>query len=132
MTDLPAGPRFPSLSPLLRLAFIGSVATVIFLCLLPGRDLPDVGLSDKLEHVIAYVGMALLGGLAYPGRRPLLPLALGLPALGIAIEFCQLFVPGRSAEVADAVADTIGVAIGLLLVPLARLVLDLIVRRAKS
>ena len=113
MTDFPAGPRFGALSPAFRLAFIAAVVAVVVLSLLPGRDLPQIGLSDKLEHVIAYAGLALAGGLAFPGRRAALLLAILLPGLGIVLEFCQLLVPGRSAEVADAVADTIGVAVAI-------------------
>src|SRR5262249_21602968 len=102
------------------------VFAVVFLSLLPGRDLPQVGISDKLEHVIAYAAMALSGSLAFPRLTAFLWLLVLLPVLGIAIEFCQLMVPGRSAEVADAVADIIGV----LLVILPVLVLHRLVRRA--
>src|SRR5262249_40150788 len=112
----------------LRFAFVGTVLTVIVLSLLPGRDLPQVGLSDKLEHVIAYAGVALTGSLAFPRLSGFLWLLILLPALGIALEFCQLLVPGRSAEVADAVADIIGV----LLVVLPALVLQrVLVRRTR-
>src|SRR5262245_29602211 len=100
MADFPVAAR--PLAPLLRLAFAAVVFAVIFLSLLPGRDLPQVGLSDKLEHVIAYAAMALAGSLAFPRLSGFLLLLVLLPALGIALEFCQLLVPGRSAEVADA------------------------------
>ena len=96
---------------------------VAVLSLLPGNDLPAVGISDKFEHIIAYAVLALLGGLAIPGATVLL--AVGLSALGVAMEICQMVVPGRSAEIGDAVADAIGV--GLILVPLA--VLRLVRRR---
>jgi VanZ family protein len=126
MADLPTAARLRPWAALFRLAFVVTVLTVIGLSLLPGRDLPQVGLSDKLEHVIAYAGMALTGGLAFPRGSAVLRLAILLPLLGIALEFCQLLVPGRSAEVADAVADTIGV----LLVVLPFLVLQrVLVRR---
>jgi VanZ family protein len=114
MADLPTAARLRPWAPLFRLAFAVTVLTVIGLSLLPGRDLPQVGLSDKLEHVIAYAGMALTGGLAFPRGSAVLRLAILLPLLGIALEFCQLLVPGRSAEVADAVADTIGVLLVVL------------------
>jgi VanZ family protein len=128
MSDLSVAARLRPLAPLLRFAFAGTVLTVIVLSLLPGRDLPQVGLSDKLEHVIAYAGMALTGCLAFPRLSGFLWLLVLLPALGIALEFCQMLVPGRSAEVADAVAD----AIGVLLVVLPALILQrLLVQRAR-
>jgi len=115
MSDFPAAARLRPFEAVLKLAFAVTVLTVIVLSLLPGRDLPQVGLSDKLEHVIAYAGMALTGCLAFPRLPAFLRLLVLLPALGIALEFCQMLVPGRSAEVADAVADTIGVL--LVIVP---------------
>jgi VanZ family protein len=115
MSDFPAAARLRALEPVLKLAFAATVATVIVLSLLTGRDLPQVGLPDKLEHVIAYAGMALAGSLAFPRLPAFLRLLVLLPALGIALEFCQMLVPGRSAEVGDAVADTIGVL--LVIVP---------------
>ena len=116
MTDLPAASPLRALGRGLKLAFAVAVVTVLVLSLLPGRDLPSVGLSDKLEHIIAYAGLALSGSLAFSRPTAVLWLAVLLPALGIALEFCQMLVPGRSAEVADAVADTIGVAV--VIVPL--------------
>ena len=104
-----------ALASAFKLAFVSATLMVVVLSLLPGNDLPAVGISDKLEHVIAYAILALLGGLAFPEATMLL--AVMLSALGIAMEICQMVVPGRSAEIADAVADAIGV--GLILVPLA-------------
>jgi VanZ family protein len=102
-----------ALASAFKLAFVIATLMVVVLSLLPGNDLPAVGISDKLEHVIAYAILALLGGLAFPEATMLL--AVMLSALGIAMEICQMVVPGRSAEIADAVADAIGV--GLILVP---------------
>jgi len=127
MSDFPAAARLRAFEPVLKLAFAVTVLTVIVLSLLPGRDLPQVGLSDKLEHVIAYAGMALAGSLAFPRLPAFLWLLVLLPALGVALEFCQMLVPGRSAEVADAVADTIGV----LLVIVPALALRALSRRAR-
>jgi len=114
MSDFPVAARLRAFEPALKLAFAGTVLTVIVLSLLPGRDLPQIGISDKLEHATAYAGMALTGSLAFPRRPALLWLLVLLPALGIALEFGQMLVPGRSAEVGDAVANTIGVLLVIL------------------
>jgi len=123
MSELTAARSRRALVSAFKLAFVGATLMVVVLSLLPGNDLPAVGISDKFEHIIAYAVLALLGGLAFPGATVLL--AVALPTLGVAMEICQMVVPGRSAETGDAVADAIGV--GLILVPLA--VLRLVRRR---
>jgi VanZ family protein len=123
MSELTVARSRRALASAFKLTFVGATLMVAVLSLLPGNDLPAVGISDKFEHIIAYAVLALLGGLAIPGATVLL--AVGLSALGVAMEICQMVVPGRSAEIGDAVADAIGV--GLSLVPLA--VLRLVRRR---
>jgi VanZ family protein len=94
--------------------FTAGAIAVIVLSLLPGQEMPSVGVSDKIEHVVAYALLGLVGGLAFPTRRTTILLLALLPTLGIALEIAQLAAPDRSAEVADALADWIGTAITLL------------------
>ena len=103
---------------LARWAFAFTALSVVGISVLPGRDVPNIGLWDKLEHVIAYATLALVGAFAFPGFLGAALLAVLLPALGAVMEICQLFVPGRSAEFGDAVANTVGVALVLLPVTL--------------
>jgi VanZ family protein len=72
-----------------------------------------VPLVDKLEHMAAFFALTWLGRLA--GVRPLWRLALMLVGLGVAIELVQALTSWRQGDVLDAVADTLGVALGLLL-----------------
>ena len=123
MSELTVARSRRAIASAVKLAFVGATLMVVVLSLLPGNDLPAVGISDKFEHIIAYAVLALLGGLAFPDATVLL--AVALPALGVAMEICQLVVQGRSAEVGDAVADAIGV--GLILIPLT--VLRIVQRR---
>jgi VanZ family protein len=123
MSELMAARSRRALTSAFKLAFVIATLMVVVLSLLPNNDLPPVGISDKFEHIIAYAVLALLGGFAFP--RAIVLLAVMLPVLGVAMEICQMAVPGRSAEIGDAVADAIGV--GLILVPLA--VLRLVRRR---
>jgi len=82
---------------------------------------PTLFLHDKLLHAAEY---AVLGGLlahalrfaGVPPRRALIAAVLLASAFGATDEFHQSFVPGRSADVADWVADTLGAAIGASLV----------------
>lgn len=69
---------------------------------------------DKLEHAGAYALLGFLVARAAAGTFAISPsgavLAGGLAAAayGVSDEFHQSFTPGRSVEVADAVADTAG------------------------
>ena len=62
---------------------------------------------------LAFGVVAFTGAVAFPSRSSLLCLGFGLPCLGALFEILQIFVPGREAAVGDALANTIGVAIGL-------------------
>lgn len=83
--------------------------------------------SDKLLHALAFLVLALLTARAVryelPGRARLsrAGLAVGLSvATGVLLEVYQLALPDRSAEVADAVADTIGAVLGGVVLLLSR------------
>lgn len=74
-------------------------------------------LSDKVLHFVAYGTLAALlrAALATPRRAPwrALLLAVVLASLyGASDEWHQWFVPGRSCDVRDWVADTLGAAAG--------------------
>jgi len=99
---------------LARILFLFATVVVWILSLLPGRYLPKVGVSDKIEHVVAYFVLAILGSLAFRGRRNLFLLVVLLCAMGGTIELLQAFSPGRTPEVADAIANGIGAAAGVL------------------
>jgi VanZ family protein len=94
-------------------------AILFWLSSLPIRQPANLPYIDKVEHVIAY----MLLGLAYfnvgsaGGRRLNRLVILGtwivVVAYGISDEWHQSFVPGRSADVADVVADSVGGALGV-------------------
>jgi len=85
------------------------------------KNLPG-GMSDKSGHSIGY---AILAGVllrAFAGGRlrgvtwPRGLLAIVLATLyGVTDEFHQLFVPGRSADRYDVVADCLGASLGVAL-----------------
>ncbi len=80
----------------------------------------DLGLpADKVNHVVAFLGLQLLSyralRYALPARRraPLRWLAVLVAVLvGIALELYQLGLPDRSADVADVMADSVGALVG--------------------
>jgi VanZ family protein len=85
-------------------------------CLEPARYVPDLHVSDKLEHAGAYFGMTCwFGGLVR--RRSYWVLALWMLLFGALIEVAQgVMGLGRDADVRDFAADAIGVFIALTLV----------------
>ena len=89
------------------------LAAVFFVCLQPGFGPTVPAGFDKLEHMAAYVLLALwFTGLVARGRY--WAVAAGLLALGSLIEVLQWLTNlGRSAEGLDMLANTLGVAVGI-------------------
>jgi VanZ family protein len=88
---------------------------IIVMCLVPARDVPNLHISDKIEHAAAFAGLSCWFGGLLPQRRYGW-LALALFALGAAIEIAQgMMGIGRSPDVRDLMADTWGIAFGLTL-----------------
>jgi VanZ family protein len=95
---------------MLRIAFYGTAALVAALSLTPSATLPPTSIGDKMEHVIAYAVLGLLG--AASSARGTARVILGLAAFGIAIEALQMFSPGRSPDLLDVLADLAGAGLG--------------------
>lgn len=79
--------------------------------------------QDKVHHMGAYFIMGVLAWLcfrAYLSKPWLLSLCsiLFCSLYGISDEWHQSFVPGRSADVLDWVADTVGATLALVLIQL--------------
>jgi len=72
--------------------------------------------NDKVQHIIAFATLALLGTFAYP-RGSLLKLLVGLSLFGAFIEAVQA-IPAlhRDSDVLDWLADTVAVIVVLLVV----------------
>lgn len=93
------------------MAYGCGVVAVVVLSLLPQEELPAVGLSDKVEHLIAYGLLTATAIIGFP--RHWRVFALLTWCLGVGLEGLQSLVPGRSPSILDAVANTLGVALGL-------------------
>ena len=75
---------------------------------------PDISVSqwDKVQHFIAYFGLALLATLAWGRSGRLVRIFLGVIALGGLLEILQGFV-GRDAAWLDQLANTVGALLGM-------------------
>ena len=91
-----------------------SVAGTVYVSLLPHLELPvDFWNADKLYHMFTYAWLGALPLFAFMGRGHARLAALSMIVLGILLEWGQASVPGRSASLGDATANTIGVFMGL-------------------
>ena len=99
---------------------------ILTLTSLPGYDMPDVKINDKIEHFLAFGG---LGFLLYLSLRiqdkfhlfkklPWLFTFLFVALYAAFDELHQLFIPGRSCDINDWIADIIGVNIGIAIMAL--------------
>ena len=85
---------------------------------------------DKLNHVMGFMALGFFACLSYPDSARRRIVALGaMVVLGGVIEILQLYVPGRSSEWGDLLADAIGVGAGAIV---AALLLRLLVGVARA
>jgi VanZ family protein len=107
----------------LRGLWLLAILVVVAGSLLPSDSEPIKALdylpfSDKADHFVAYAALAFLPAI-HEKRRFFIAAAIGAVALGVALEYAQLYSGWRDFEVADMVADAIGAGFGLLVgVPL--------------
>ena len=105
------------------LFFLGVIA-VGWLSLAPQDAVPEVGRWDKLGHFLAYAVLAICGGVAFSPGRSEISVGVALIAYGCILEIAQLYIPGRSEIVADAIANGIGVVAGMIIVRTLRRILS--------
>ncbi|MBD3823204.1 MAG: VanZ family protein [Epsilonproteobacteria bacterium] len=94
-----------------------------FLCLIAIEYLATTSLHieivetlwDKFNHFFAFATLMVLLTLAYGHLTQLQRVAL-LLAFGIQIELVQAFLPSRYFSLLDVVADTIGIAVGIVII----------------
>lgn len=98
-----------------KLALIWAVV-IFMLSSIPGRAFPDAAVFryDKVLHALVYSVLGAFCCLALPvPRRFAVPCAALVAVLyGLTDEFHQVFVPGRSADLHDVVADGVGGLLG--------------------
>lgn len=85
---------------------------------LPARALPHSGGNDKLQHAAAFAGLAILLCLAASmlgrsGSRVFLVILLLGAIYGAFDEVTQHFIPGRTADFWDWLADFAGLLLGI-------------------
>lgn len=91
-------------------------SAVLILCLIaPSNKISSIEGLDKVEHALAF--LVLTAWFAALIERPgYWALSIMLLGLGVGIEIAQyLMALGRSAEIFDVIADTVGIILGVIL-----------------
>ena len=98
-----------------RLVFWAAVVFAFVMAIVPHPPEVPGAPSDKVQHIMAFATLALLGSFAYPATRVTRLLA-SLSLFGALIEVVQA-IPAlhRDSDVLDWIADTVAVAAVLVL-----------------
>ncbi|WP_368732169.1 VanZ family protein [Salinarimonas soli] len=94
---------------------------VVALCVLslwPGGVETPPEVAGPRRHFLAYAATAAVLAYAYRSPRHQWVVSCGLVALGIALEVGQIWVPGRTAGIGDAIGSGMGAIAGVLAVSL--------------
>ena len=91
---------------------------------LPGNDVPDLHISDKVEHFSAYAILTvfltftvlLQNKYQMLKKHAYLLTVLLVSIYGALDELHQLYIPGRSCDIMDWTADTLAACFGVLIV----------------
>ena len=113
---------------LARAAFLICVAAILWLALSPAPPVDWLSF-DKAIHVGAFLVLSVLADLSFPERRSFLPVACLLIGFGGLIEGLQYWVGYRHFEVADFVANAVGITIYFLIRASLRARIDPILKR---
>lgn len=113
----------PELSPIIRFVWFFSGALLIYGLFHYGAQPIAAGLFtppiDKIAHAGVFGLIAMMLWFVFDRRYPLL--VIGLVAItGAADEIHQLFLPGRSAEAGDWIADVSGACLPILVLMASR------------
>ncbi len=87
------------------------LAVVAFASLMPA---PEMGVSDKLLHLLTYAFMSAVFSTLVCRNISLLKVVPGLILFGVVLEFLQGMTGYRYMEVNDMLANSVGVFAGLL------------------
>jgi hypothetical protein len=85
----------PPRKAILHAVAMAPLVAIGVLSVVPGEYRPHVFGASQLEHMAAYIIVLFLG------------------AYGAALEFCQIWIPGRNAALIDVAADVVGALIGI-------------------
>jgi hypothetical protein len=102
------------------------VIMITAVSLAPPEFRPETGTPHHFEHFAVFCATGITLGVGYNNNRGLL--AAGLVLFAGAIEFAQIFAPGRHARLSDFIVDALAACVG---VGLSTLATNFTVHRAR-
>ncbi|MFW5824422.1 MAG: VanZ family protein [Marinobacter sp.] len=109
--------RLISLQPLWRALFCFSLMTITWLGFtIEPYPIPSAA-SDKINHMLAFLVLAMLARLGWPMIGHTVPLVV-LAGYGMALELGQTLTPWRQFSLFDVLADVTGILAGFALLAL--------------
>jgi VanZ family protein len=103
---------------LFRLALSSAVIIILYLTTTPTDYDVAHTINDKLSHALAFLFLSLLADFSFPLQRFSWAKTCPIFAYGLMIECIQYFLPYRSFSLLDIAADTLGIVIYAVSVPL--------------
>lgn len=98
-----------------RISLVFAICFILYEAAIPHPiSPPRMDFGDKVLHAAAFFTLTMLTELSFPSRRHLQGKVIFLLAFGILIEWIQSFLPWRSADIADFLADCTGIAFGMI------------------
>lgn len=109
-----------NISVISRCLWTAAIGAVVVGSLSPGNSslMVAVGrlrVGDKVLHFTAYLLLAILQVIGFRRGTSIVWAVAASVSLGLLLEIIQNFVPGRSPEVADQVANMMGIGCGMAL-----------------
>ncbi|MEO6171719.1 MAG: VanZ family protein [Arenimonas sp.] len=96
---------------------LGWLLCIVLSLITPPDISLDINNGDKIGHFFAYGLLSAWAVMLFPKKRAWMFSALALIGLGIAMEFAQgYFTTTRMMDWRDALADAVGVGMGLLFI----------------
>lgn len=115
-----ASPIAATMTHIFKILALLSALTIAYLSLRPSFSTGGIQHMDKVHHFLAYAVMAGLFRLGWP-RLWGGWIVLGVAAIGVTLEIGQhMMALGRTASIADAIANTLGALMAVLIVHLLR------------
>ncbi|MBK9021077.1 MAG: VanZ family protein [Sulfuritalea sp.] len=106
--------------PLFRIGFAATLVVVSYLAVTPTEHKVSHLVSDKLNHMAAFLVLAALLDFSVPRVEFTIAKAGALLGYGLLIEIVQYFLPFRQFSLLDLAVDALGLAAYALLRPLCR------------
>lgn len=94
-----------------RIAAWALTVAIVVLSLAPPWLRPETGAPHGVEHFAIFFGSGVAFGIGYKIKR--VAMMAGLVIFSGAIEFAQVFVPGRHARLSDFVIDALALSLGV-------------------